>query len=116
MPKADPNHTSSSVEEMAAVSFEALPAGELNPPPTLAAFMDSAGNTFNMVRLGLPLLTKTPDELVEIFHTLGEDEVLQFAIDVGNTKEWLGGLVRFLEALEARTWIATCRLAVGGHA
>jgi hypothetical protein len=112
MPKT-PNEATT-VEAMAAASFEVLPAADLTPPPTLAAFMESAGGAFNVVRLGFAMLAKTPDELVEAFGSLGEDEVLRFASDVSGTKEWIAGLTRVLEAIEARTWIAACRLAVEG--
>jgi len=103
-----------SVAAMASASFDAMPAGEMNPPPTLAAFMESAGGTFNVVRLGFAMLTKAPDELVEVFRSLGDGAALQFATDVADTKEWVASVGHILEAIETRTWIAACRLAVEG--
>jgi len=116
MPKASDKITTSpsAVEEMAAVPFEALDAGAMGPPPTLAAFMESAGGTFNVIRLGFAMLARTPDELVESFRVVGDGDLLQFASDVSETKAWIAGITQFLEAVEARTWIAACRLAVEG--
>jgi len=76
-----------SIEATAAASSDAMSAGELNPSPTLAAFMESAGGTFNVVRLGFATLTKAPDELVEVSRARGEGAALQFASDVAGTKE-----------------------------
>jgi len=116
MPKASDKITTSpsSVEEMAAVPFKALNADAMGPPSTLAAFMESAGGTFNVVRLGFAMLTKAPDELVEVFRSLGEGAALQFATDVADTKEWVASVGHILDAIETRTWIAACRLAVEG--
>jgi hypothetical protein len=116
MPKTTNQATTSpsAVEEIAAVPFKALDAGAMEPPPTLAAFMESAGGTFNVIRLGFAMLTKAPDELVEVFRSLGDGAALQFATDVSDTKEWVASVGHILDAIETRTWIAACRLAVEG--
>jgi len=101
-----------SIEATTGASFDAMPASETNPSPTLAVFMESAGGTFNVVRLGFATLTKALDELVEVSRALGDGAALQFATDVVGTKEWVASITHLLDTIETRTWIAARRLAV----
>ena len=102
-----------SITSVAKIDFDAMSL-DLKAMP-LAQFLANAENAHGILQLGAMMLTRTPDELAEMFkrmRTKADDQgksAVGAISEIIETKEWFDGYAKLLECVQARAFVGLAR-------